>query len=423
MAVNGTELARRLKAARENCGLTQQQVAEALGIARTAVVQIEAGRRAVNSLELDKMARLYGRGLGEFVSDETFEEDPVVALFRVTPGVADDPTLSGELRRCTNLCREATRLEEMLGLGTSRALPITYAVEPPSSRWEAIGQGKEIAEQERNRLGLGAAPVWEIAEIIRRQGVRVTEYNMPEDISGLFFHGRDIGMVIVVNRHHHRNRRLFSYAHEYCHLLVDRGRPGTVSRAENRNELVEVRANAFAAHFLMPEAGVRAFLKTLGKGEATRQVLEVFDGGNAQGFTREEGISAQKRAIPKSQDLQVYDVVVMAHYFGVSYEAAIYHLLNLKVIAKNRFEALKEQRETAASVAWTMGIAQWNEEAHWTLTEQILELGFEAYRRGEISRSKLLELAADMQVSKENIDQAIPDSGSDEEPVDAVVPG
>jgi Zn-dependent peptidase ImmA (M78 family)/DNA-binding XRE family transcriptional regulator len=419
MAVTQIELARRLKAARENCGLTQQQVAEALGIARTAVVQMEAGRRAVNSLELGKMARLYGRGVGEFVSDGAFEEDPVIALFRATPGVIEDPVLGNELRHCANLCREATHLEQLLGLAASRALPIMYAVEVLSSRWDAICQGRYLAEQERNRLGLGTSPIWEIAEIIRLRGVRVTEYDMSEDISGLFFHSRDVGLVIVVNRRHHRNRRLFSYAHEYCHLLIDRGRPGTVSRLENRNELIEVRANVFAAHFLMPEVGVRAFLQTLGKGEATRQVQEIYDGVEQGGG---HPLAVQKRMLPGSQDVQVYDVVALAHHFGVSYEVALYHLLNLKLIAKDRLDILKEKSEVAKSIARALQIANWDEDAHWTLTEHILALGFEAYRRGEISRNKLFELAEDTGVAKKDIEQALVQDGSNEELVEAVLP-
>jgi len=419
MAVTQAELAGRLKAARENCGLTQQQVADALGLVRTAIVQIEAGRRSVNSLELEKMARLYGRSLSEFVSEGAFEEDPVLALFRLTPGVADDVALGAELRRCTNLCREATHLEQLLGLPTGgTAMEITFALKAPSTRWDAICQGRYLAEQERNRLGLGASPVWEIAVIIQGQGVRVTECPMPDDISGLFLHSRELGLIIVVNRNHLRNRRLFSYAHEYCHVLADRVRPGTVSCAANREELVEIRANAFAAHFLMPEAGVRTFLQSIGKGEVTRQTLEIYDGT----AVAEHGVklSVQKRMPPGSQIVQIHDVVVLAHHFGVSYDAALYQLLNLKAITKDRFEALKEQRTLAVHVARVFRMERWDEHAHWSLAEQVLALGFEAYRRGEISRSKLLELAEEAEVAKPDVEAALAADFDEEDTVDAI---
>lgn len=421
MAVTQTELARRLRAARENCGLTQQQAADVVELGRTAVVQIEAGRRSVNSLELEKMARLYGRALTEFVSESAFGEDPVLALFRATPGVGNDAQLGAELRRCANLCREVTRLEQLLGLPCGgAAMEISYSPGTPSTKWEAICQGRSLAEQERNRLGLGASPVWEIAEIIRSQGVRVAEYTMPGDISGLFLHSADLGLIVVVNREHPRSRRLFSYAHEYCHVLADRQRPGTVSRASNREELVEIRANAFAAHFLMPEAGVRTFMQTMGKGEATRQTLEVFD--NTGFAERGDQISVQKRMPPGSQVVRVHDVVGLAHRFGVSYEAALYHLLNLKVITKDRFEVLRGQRDLGVYVARALRIEHWDENAHWSLTELVLARGLEAYRRGEISRSKLLELGAEVDVSKSDVEAALATESGEEEAVDVITP-
>ena len=412
--VTQKELARRLKSARENTGLTQQEVAEEVGIARTAVVQIEAGKRAVNSLELAEMARLYGRGIADFLSEGPFEADPLVALFRAAPDYAEDRRLKKELLRCVDLCREAANLERLLGLSPSHAFFVSYALGAPSTRWEAISQGRYLSEQERNRLDLGTSPVWETAEIIARQGVRVTEYQMPDTISGLFFHSEDVGFAVVVNRGHGRRRRLFSYAHEYCHLLADRDRFGGISHAGNKDELAEVRANAFAAHFLMPEAGVRSFLKALGKGEATRQNLEIYDEWNQ--------VSAQKRMPAGSQELRIYDVVGMSHHFGVSYEAALYHLLNLRLLRKDSFEALWAQKEVAEPVRQALRIPEWDEGIHWYLAEQVLSLAFEAYRRDEISRNKLIELAEKSDVDREEIEAVLHDIYPHPEPIEAIVP-
>ena len=46
-SIDQTSLGRRLKEARIGCRLTQDEVAEHLGIPRTAVVNIESGERAV----------------------------------------------------------------------------------------------------------------------------------------------------------------------------------------------------------------------------------------------------------------------------------------------------------------------------------------------------------------------------------------
>ncbi len=415
MAITHEELAGRLKAARENAGLTQQEVAEEVGMTRLAVVRIEAGKRAINSLELAEMARLYGRGVAEFLEEGVFEEDPLVALFRAAPGYAEDPKLKRELLRCVELCREAANLEKLLGLSPSSAFLVSYGLKSLSSRWDAISQGRYLANQERNRLDLGTSPVWELAEIIARQGVRVTEYEMPDAVSGLFFHSEDTGFATVINREHSRSRRLFSYAHEYCHLLADRDRFGGISHAGNRSELAEVRANAFAAHFLMPEAGVRSFLKAVGKGEGTRQNLEIYD--------EWEEVPAQKRMPAGSQEVRVHDVVGLSHHFGVSYEAALYQLLNLRIIRKDNFETLWESKEAQGPIRRALRIPEWNEGFHYDLAEQLLSLGFEAYRREEISRGKLLELAEKSGVDREEIEEALYDAQPRPEPIEAILPG
>ena len=53
------ELGARLAAARHAAGLSQRQVAAALGIHQPSIVVIENGRRTVTALELAAMARLY----------------------------------------------------------------------------------------------------------------------------------------------------------------------------------------------------------------------------------------------------------------------------------------------------------------------------------------------------------------------------
>lgn len=52
-------LATRLREVREYLGFSQQLVANATGISRAAISEIERGNRKVDSLELRKLARLY----------------------------------------------------------------------------------------------------------------------------------------------------------------------------------------------------------------------------------------------------------------------------------------------------------------------------------------------------------------------------
>lgn len=418
MAVSSQELAGRLRTARENAGFTQQEVAEKVGLQRTAIVQIESGKRAVNSLELEKLGSLFGRGIGEFLTEAPFVDDPVTALLRAAPHAAQSSRLARELRRLADISREATRLEELLGLKRTVPLPAKYDLTAPHSRWDAVRHGKLLAADERGRLGLGGAPVWEIAEIVRGQGVRVAEANLNDDVSGASFFRPDTGAVVLINVDHAFPRRLYSCAHEYCHLLVDRDRAGIVSRKGNVEELIEVRANAFAAHFLMPEAGVRSFLRNLGKGESSRQNQELYGGEESI-----DSVAIQKRTEPGSQDLQVHDVVRLAHHFGTSYEAGVYHLLNLGFLTKDQFEALKSRTDLSSKIRKALQLPDQPKKAPWTLAEQVVSLGLEAHRRRLISRRKVLDLADKLGVPRKEIEQALIEERDQPEAVDAIIPG
>ena len=59
MTIDQQSLASRLKEARIAANPMQEQVAGSLGFPRTALVQIEAGNRAVSTLELAKLAALW----------------------------------------------------------------------------------------------------------------------------------------------------------------------------------------------------------------------------------------------------------------------------------------------------------------------------------------------------------------------------
>ncbi len=83
----------RLRQAREFLGLSQEAVAESLGVPRASVSAMESGRRKVSSLELQDLARLYKRPMDFFLNDgddEVAEDETVQALFRATSNLAQD---------------------------------------------------------------------------------------------------------------------------------------------------------------------------------------------------------------------------------------------------------------------------------------------------------------------------------------------
>lgn len=409
MSVTQEELARRLRAAREASHLTQDDVARHLGVSRPVVAQLEAGNRAVSGLELDKLAYLYGRDIRELLAEEFREEDALVALFRLHPEVSQDENVKSVLRESMALGREIANLERLLGIERDLAVLPVYPVRPARSRWQAVEQGEQAAAEERRRLALGNAPLPNVAELLESQGVRTAQLSLPEDISGLTLFDPEIGPFVVANTRppgHSRLRRRFSYAHEYCHVLLDREQKGTISRASERNVLLEVRANAFAAAFLMPRAGVEDFVQRLGKGRASRLQADLYD--------EEEVERVQARPEPGSQAIQMHDVVLLAHHFGASRLATLYRLKNLGLVTQPELEALRLQEEGGAGRNLTMflgltepdGEAARNEFRH-----RFLALALEAYRREEITHSKLRELGAMVGASSDELDSVVARGG------------
>lgn len=388
MPVSRQELGRRLRVAREARGLTQEDVAEHLDVSRPTVAQMELGNRAVTSLELDRLARLYGRDLREFLVDDNFQEhDALAALFRADSDVAQQSHVVDALRTCVTIGREVTNLERLLGIDREGGAAAVYRLPPPRTRWQAVQQGERVAGQERQRLGLGFAPLGSLAELLETQSVRTALIDLPDDVSGLTMADPAIGVFVVANRLHAAVRRRFSLSHEYAHALLDRDRLGTVSRSTERNDLLEVRANAFAATFLLPTEGVRQFMTLIGKGGPSRQRADVFDEGGV--------VEASSRTAPKSQDTQMYDVAELAEHFGVSRLATLYRLRNLRLLADAEFEHLKQHEDIGhgRAIARMLQLPEIDEEeARDEYRHRFLSLALEAFRRDEISRGKLSEL-------------------------------
>jgi Zn-dependent peptidase ImmA (M78 family)/transcriptional regulator with XRE-family HTH domain len=400
--------------------MTQEDVAHHVHLSRSSIVQMELGNPTVTSLELDLLAYLYGRDIREFLAEDFREDDALVAVFRRHPEVAQHAEVVEALRTCLALGREVTNLEQQLGMDRDPRLLPTYSVPGPRSKWDAVQQGRHLAEEERRRLGLGIAPLTHITDLLATQGVRTAQVDLPEDISGLMLCEPHVGPFMVANRQHHVLRRRFSYAHEYAHVLLDRERRGTISRTSERNQLLEVRANTFAAHVLMPDDGVHQFMASLGKGSPGRQQAEVFD---------ESGVVyALARAQPQSQDVQMYDVVLLAHHFGTSRLTALYRLRNLGYLTEAELAHLVEQEATGVDteVASLLTVPEIDREAARNAFQQrFLRLGLEAWRRDKITRAKLVELARMVEVSSTEFAPVLQDVALNnrEEEGDVVLPG
>lgn len=388
MSVSPEELGRRLRAAREACALTQDKVGEQIGLSQSAVAQMEIGHRSVSSQELCRLARLYGRQPGDFLAAAFSIENALMALFRINQDVARHPEVAEALRCCIEVGRELTNLERLIGLDRDPSALFRYGLPAPRSRYDAIRQGGAVAGQERRRLGLDSAPIESVQDLLEQQGVRTTLVDLPEDVSGLTLVDREAGPFIAVNRGEHVLRRAFSFAHEYAHVLLDCDAAAVISRGRDHAELVEIRANAFAAGFLMPEGGVRQFLATLGKVGEENLLIETPVG-------KDEEIAIEARSETTALDIRLHEIALLAHHFGVSRTVALYRVRNLRLISDQELKRLLEEEKSGRG----RELAQFLElpgpdhvKERNRFRHRFLSLALEAFRQEKISRAKLEEL-------------------------------
>lgn len=73
-------IASRLRAAREQAGLSQGQVATMLDLHRPSISEIEAGRRRVSADEISRFAEIYNVSVSWLMNEESEIADPTVEL-------------------------------------------------------------------------------------------------------------------------------------------------------------------------------------------------------------------------------------------------------------------------------------------------------------------------------------------------------
>jgi len=272
----------------------------------------------------------------------------------------------------------------------------TYQIPHPQKVMEAVDQGTAVAEQERRRLALGHNPIPDVSDLIHSQNIWASGAKLPDEMSGLFLRHSSIGLCILVQYDHPRARKRFSYAHEYAHALLDREKLATVSWEQNRADLTEVRANAFAAAFLLPRTGVWAFLNSRAKAGPSVVEQTVYDPASEDDGAQ---IRGQRRASPGSQSLTFEDVAALAHHYGVSYQATLFRLKSLNVVNSTEFDELRQKESFGKSYLEVLDLfddleGKDHRKADREIVSQVLHLALEAFRREEISQGKLRDLSS-----------------------------
>ena len=121
--------------------------------------------------------------------------------------------------------------------------------------------------------------------------------------------------------------------------------------------------------------------------------------------------------MPGSQDIQLYDVALLAHHYGASRAAALYRLKNLRLIDEREFQRLQADEERGAGYTMAAFLSapevMDGDTARGDFRRRFLTLALEAYRREEITRSKLAELASMVQIGRGRLSAVLAAVGLD----------
>jgi Zn-dependent peptidase ImmA (M78 family)/transcriptional regulator with XRE-family HTH domain len=384
-SIDPTVIGVRLAEARSARGLTQQQVADSLGVARTTITAIEKGIRAPRAEELVQMATLYGRQVGSLVRPpSTSQVSPFIVQFRaarVPAGAKNNAQFDDDIRMFQQLCEDYAELEHLLDSPMARRYPDQYDIRSTAVDIAA----EEIAASERNRLGLGDGPLTNLWGLLESDvGLRIFAPRLSSSLAGLFAYTDELGGCIAVNANHPEERRRWTATHEYAHFLTDRYRAEiTTLPAYRRIPETERFADSFARSFLMPTSGlVRRF-------------------------------QAQKRA--KSGVITPADVLMLCQQYVVSFQAMVLRLEDLKLLPSGTWEYLRDEGFKPQSARKHMDLAQpAPERSMLPLRYEILAV--QAYTRGLLSEGRLAQfLRTDRLGARKRVQELTESSPYDED--------
>ncbi len=349
----GLIIGERLRKARSSAGFTQEAVADKLGIARTTIVAIERGNRMVRDDELRSLAALYQISLSRLLGKDTVHID-LVAKFRKDPGVSEiDNDAIETIRILNRLVAASLEIETLLGKLRKPMYPPEWMLSPG----DIVLQAEDAATALRQRLGVGMGPIPDLISLLELElGIRVFVVPLPSKVSGAFVFDEIAGACMVINAKHARARRMCTAGHETGHFVVARSSVDVYIEGIPHPSKEDKFADAFSYALLMPAATIRS---------------------------RFREIQANEGKFSSRQ------LILLAHWFGVSVELLCRRLERLKLLPVDTYNSLKDKGLSSVHVNAVLGDTDQQKDP--VIAPRLAVLAVDAYERGFLSEGQLAE--------------------------------
>lgn len=266
------EIGRRLRLARQNAGIKQDDAAHFIGVSRPTLVSIEKGGRSARIQELQVLARHYGVSANALLRREAVHTD-LVHRFRRMQGT-EDKYRAEAVQLFNDLIRADVELENVLGIERRR----NYPPERGINEGDVLTLAELHAQELRDWLGLGLGPIADIFSIIELGlGIRLYQRRLSSKskVAGLFTFDETVGACILLNANHPLSRRIQSAGHEVGHFFGTRRNPEVLEEDERFLSRDERYANAFGRAFLTPSESFEESFRQLKDitGKITRRLI------------------------------------------------------------------------------------------------------------------------------------------------------
>lgn len=363
--ISSQQLGERLVDARKRAKLTQAQVGDRMGVARTTIVAIEKGERRPSSVELVRLSEILGVAVHALLREGAVRSE-VSPRFRMGPNARHAGAVQDAVERLRVFANRYVELERLNGVNRPRP-PLenlaTYRVEQEATdRLDPKLEGEDAARTVRSMLGLGDEPAVELDERFETEaGLRIFYLNnLPPKIAAFLIWSDELGACVAVNRAHPIERQRWSLAHELGHFLRDREAGDVLDVDDSLQQAGEIFPESFTKEFLLPVAGVR------------------------KRFTER----------CRSGKFTPVDLQALAKSFGVSFQAMALRLEELRLLPRGSYEKISLSGLRPQDLNGLKDVPQPPSLLRLGLPERYVSLAVQAYEQELLSETELAEAFA-----------------------------
>jgi len=225
----------RIKAARINSGLSQDDLGEMLGISKMAISKYENGVIIPKSGVLIALAKALGVNVEYFFRSIRVKLSAPSYRCRKTLPKKEETRI---LAKTTEWLERYLTVEQITGVEKTLGLP-----KPEQCRVKTLNDIEKIALAVRRYWNLGLDPIENVMDVLEQHGVKVGEVEAPASFDALTVWYNGSCPVIIVNSTFPGDRQRYNLAHELGHLVLN-------IESDLDEELA---AHRFAGAFLIPE--------------------------------------------------------------------------------------------------------------------------------------------------------------------------